>query len=398
MASGGMRSGGVVNEMEVAILGPSARFLSGVSYFTMRLSNALSDLMGVKAVLFRKMLPRRLFLGWRRVGRELTSLRFDERVEVHEILDWYNPLTWLQASRIVRDVDALILQWWTSSVAHMYLAVEVLNMKRKPVVVEFHEVVDPLEYSILPIRAYSRVAGRLVRGLAAHFVVHSPADRELIGKAYGIERERITVIPHGIYDHYERIPKDEARAAIGVEEEFVILFFGLLRPYKGVRYLVKAFERLPEGVLKESRLLIVGEPWEDREAIELARRSEVKDRITVVDRYVSDDEVSLYFSASDVLVLPYTRASQSGVAHIGMFFGLPIIASEVGGLKESLGKYEGARFVELSVEEIAEGLTEVFERRGRRYEPPKELSWGNIARRWKNLLELLTSGESGGTG
>ena len=61
--------------------------------------------------------------------------------------------------------------------------------------------------------------------------------------------------------------------------------------------------------------------------------SKRKEKITIVSRYVPDSEVSLYFSASNVLILLYTRASQSGVAHIGMHFGMPIIATEVGGLK-----------------------------------------------------------------
>ncbi len=77
-------------KIKIVIIGPSGKFLSGVSYFTLRLSNALSELVDVETILFRKMLPKRLFHGWRRVGEEL-------------------------------------FQWWTSSVAHMYLVLEVLN-------------------------------------------------------------------------------------------------------------------------------------------------------------------------------------------------------------------------------------------------------------------------------
>src|SRR5690606_13968506 len=69
------------------------------------------------------------------------------------------------------------------------------------------------------------------------------------------------------------------------------------------------------------------------------------DRITLVDEYVPDEKVNLYFSAADVVVLPYLRASQSGIAHIAMSFGKPVVVSEVGGLKESMAKYEGTFFV-----------------------------------------------------
>ncbi|ADB57580.1 glycosyltransferase [Archaeoglobus profundus] len=375
---------------KVAILGPSKRFLSGVSYYTIRLSNALSAYVHVRTILFRNMLPKRLFPGWKRVGENLTYLEFDKRVEVHEILDWNNPSTWLKAFNLMKDCDAVILEWWTSSVAHMYLSVELLNgiFAEIPTVIEFHEVIDPLESSILPIRIYSRVVGKVIRKLADHYVVHSEMGKKLIGRVYGISLDKISVIPHGLYDHYKRV--EGAKEKLGIKENFVILFFGLLRPYKGVKYLVKAFESLPKEVLEDSRLLIVGETWEDRETTKLIANSKYRNKITVVNRYVPDNEVSLYFSASDVVVLPYTRASQSGVAHIAMAFGLPVISTYVGGLRESLSKYKGTIFVKpMNADELAEAIVKAYRNGRKRFSPPKDLSWNEIAKRWIKLLNQL---------
>ncbi|NHW23474.1 MAG: glycosyltransferase, partial [Archaeoglobales archaeon] len=173
---------------------------------------------------------------------------------------------------------------------------------------------------------------------------------------------------------------------LGIKENFVILFFGLIRPYKGLRYLIDAFEALPEEIAENSRLLIVGEAWEDRESLRLAMSSGRREKITIVNRYVPDSEVSLYFSASDVLVLPYTRASQSGVAHIGMHFGIPIIATEVGGLKESLSEYSGSIFVDANAGSIAEALGRVYSER-RKFEAPERLKWKNIAEEWIKVIE-----------
>ncbi|MEG9194736.1 MAG: glycosyltransferase [Candidatus Methanoglobus sp.] len=373
-----------MEQKEIAIFGPSKRFLSGVSYYTIRLSNALSEFFKVKAVLFRRMLPKRLFPGWKRVGEELTKLEFNENVKVYEILDWYNLISWLKAYRIARKCNAVIFEWWTSSVAHMYLAIALLNRKGIPIILEFHEVVDPLENAILPIRLYSRVMGKLIRSFASHYVAHSEADRNTISKIYKIPKEKISVIPHGLYDHYERV--ENAKAILGIKENFVILFFGLIRPYKGLRYLIDAFEALPEEIAENSRLLIVGEAWEDRESLRLAMSSGRREKITIVNRYVPDSEVSLYFSASDVLVLPYTRASQSGVAHIGMHFGIPIIATEVGGLKESLSEYSGSIFVDANAGSIAEALGRVYSER-RKFEAPERLKWKNIAEEWIKVIE-----------
>ena len=373
--------------LKVTVIGPSKKFLSGVSYYTIRLSNALSEFADVNAILFRHMLPKRLFPGWKRVGEELTKLKFVEKVKVYEILDWYNPLTWIRAYRIARESDAIIMQWWTSSVAHMYASIELLNKisNKIPIVIEFHEVVDPLENSILPIRVYSRLMGKLIRKFATHYVVHSEVDKILISKIYGIPDQCTTVIPHGVYDHYERF--ENAKEKLGISEEFVILFFGLLRPYKGVKYLIEAFDNLPEDIANKSRLLIVGETWEDRESIRLAQRSKYNEKITIVNRYVSDSEVSLYFSASDVLVLPYTRASQSGVAHIAMAFGLPIIATKVGGLEEALSNYGCAHFIEpRNVESLANALKKLYTTKPKKCTPPKNLTWENIALSWIKLI------------
>ena len=376
---------------KIAVVGPSKRFLSGISYYTIRLSNALANYSQVKAILFRDMLPKKFFPGWRRVGKNLTSLKFDKKVDVYEILKWNDPTTWLEAFELVKDCNALILEWWTSSVAHMYLVVEILNKLsfKVPVVIEFHEVIDPLENSILPIKIYSKIIGKIIRSLANHYVVHSKVDRELISQIYRIPADKISVIPHGIYDHYSRV--DSAKEKLNIEERFVILFFGLLRPYKGVKYLIKAFESLPKDILDHSRLLIVGETWEDQESIKLITQSKYYNKITVVNRYVPDEELALYFSASDVVVLPYIRASQSGVAHIAMHFGLPIIASYVGGLKESLHRYKGTIFVKpKNIHELTESITEVYKIRNKRYPSPVELKWEIITKKWIDLLKNLT--------
>lgn len=377
--------------MKIAIIGPSKKYLSGVSYYTIRLSNALSNYTDVKTILFRNMLPKRLFPGWKRVGKDLTKLEFNKRVEVHEILDWNNPISWIKAFKIAKDCDAIILQWWTSSVAHMHFALEFMNRlsEKIPTIIEFHEVVDPLESSIMPIRIYSRVMGRLVRMFADCYVVHSNADKDLISKVYGIPKSRIYVIPHGIYDHYVKIDKNLAKEKLGIDEDFVILFFGLLRPYKGVKYLIKAFENLPENIIKNSRLLIVGETWEDEESVELARRSRYSEMITLINRYVPDSEVSLYFSSADVVALPYLRASQSGVAHIAMAFGLPIIATPVGGLKESLANYNGTIFINpKDIEALSKAILKVYECR-KTYRPPENLRWTNIAKKWVEIMSKI---------
>ncbi|MDH7594217.1 MAG: glycosyltransferase [Methanomicrobiales archaeon] len=378
-------------KIKIAIVGPSSRFLSGISYYTIRLANALSKEAAVIAILYRNMLPSRLFPGWKRVGEDLTQLHFAKRVKVCEILDWYNPITWFQAAKAASGADVILLEWWTSSVAHMCIAILLLLFKKIPIVIEYHEVLDPLEQSILPVRIYAKFTSKLLRKWGTHFVVHSVPDKKLICTLFGVPGDNATVIPHGLYDHYKTIDKDLAQKTLDIEEKHVILFFGLLRPYKGVKYLVQAFSELPEQIVSDTRLLIAGETWEDRESVELARCSPYKDKITFINRYIADEEISFIFSAADVLVIPYLRASQSGVAHIGMAYGMPIIASLVGGLEESLSEYEGTVFTTPeNLDELKMAIIRTIGN-GRRYTVPACLRWENIAKNWVTLFGKLVN-------
>ncbi len=339
-----------MRKVKICIVGPSKRFLSGISYYTIRLANALSASSAVSVICFRELLPRFLFPGRAHVGKDLSPLDFSPEVKVFDKMDYNNPLTWYNSCRYLKKVkpDVIILQWWTSSVSHMLLLLKMMGLLLKSkLIIEFHEVVDPLEESILPIRIYSRLMGTILRKNLNAYIVHSTSDKFLVSERYKIDPQKIHVIPHGLYDHYGKsIENRKAKELLSIKEEFVVLSFGLIRKYKGIPYLIRAFEQLPENTARRSRLLIVGEIWEERdELIKQIKSSIYREKITLVDEYIPDDIIPVYFSAADVVVLPYTRASQSGIAHIAMSFGKLIIASEVGGLKESMGNYSGASFV-----------------------------------------------------
>jgi len=382
-----------MSRTNICIVGPSKRFLSGLSYYTIRLANALSQSNDVSVVCLRNLLPKFLFPGKEHVGKKISDLEFSPNIAVYDGMDYDSPLSWVRAFRFIKkhNPDVIILQWWTSSVAHMHLILKMLNalsLKSK-LIIEFHEVVDPLEESILPIRLYSRIFGRLLTRKADAYVVHSSFDKKQIASKYYLDKGKIHIIPHGLYDHYEQIDKEKAKSELKIKEKFVILHFGLVRRYKGIPYLIDAFERLPEDVMKNARLLIAGELWEGGdEVVERVATSKRKDQITLIPRYVSDDELSLYFSAADVIVFPYTRASQSGAAHIAMCYEKPIIASKVGGLEESMANYSGTIFVPPGdADAIARALGECYER-------PKEvkcdladLGWAAIASKYCEIME-----------
>jgi glycosyltransferase involved in cell wall biosynthesis len=387
--------------MRICIVGSSTQFFSGITAHTIFLANALAKRNQVSVILLRNLLPRFLFPGRGRVGKEQYRIDFAPEVEVYDGMDYNSPLSWLRAYRFLKKQrpQAIIMLWWSSSVAHMQLLLKLMNSfsVRAKMILEMHEVVDPLEESILPIRLYSRVAGRrLVRGLDA-YTTQSEFDKMQVARIYRIDSDMVSVIPVGLYEDYKQpIDRAVAREELGAGEEFVILYFGLIRHYKGIPCLVKAFSLLPPSTATRSRLLIVGEVWEEGEMLqELIDSSGYRSQISLVAQYVPDSMIPKYFSAADVVALPYLRASGSGVAHIAMAYGKPIIVSDVEALRESLADYQGALFFppgdHLALRDKLLQAHEALNSPKEVYYPPPQRSWDDIAQSYEAILNRLVS-------
>lgn len=164
--------------------------------------------------------------------------------------------------------------------------------------------------------------------------VKCEAARAEIADSYRIQNEsKMVVIPDGNYLNVYKndIGRESAREKLDVGDEFVFLFFGLIRPYKGVRHLIEQFESLDD---EDLQLMIVGNPRVTALGEEIRAKAEVNDRISTRLEYIPDREVQLYMNAADVLVLPYQRILNSGSVYLGLSFGKPIIAPEMGCIPE----------------------------------------------------------------
>jgi glycosyltransferase involved in cell wall biosynthesis len=163
-------------------------------------------------------------------------------------------------------------------------------------------------------------------------------------EAYGLPdgvRGRISVVPHGHYvDNYENtVSREDARERFGYDEgETVFLFFGQIRPYKGLLNLVEAFGSIDDP---DSRLLIAGNPTDERLERELTDRIAGDDRIDSVLEFVPGEEIQFYMNAADVVVLPYTKIATSGSAILVMSFGRALVVPRLGCVPELLDD-EGA--------------------------------------------------------
>jgi len=171
-----------------------------------------------------------------------------------------------------------------------------------------------------------------------------------------------------------------------------ILFFGTIRPYKGLEHAVDAFESLPEDIASRTWLTVVGETWEGWTLpLERLAASPRRARTTVVNRYVDDDELSGWLAGADLVVLPYLRSSASGPLHMAMHAGLPTIVTAVGGLVEAADGYTGATLVPpADADAIADAIEHLVRtaRRDERHEDPQ--SWTRTVERYAELMATAT--------
>jgi glycosyltransferase involved in cell wall biosynthesis len=189
----------------------------------------------------------------------------------------------------------------------------------------------------------NRLTLRIQYHLADHSFVHTERGKLELGAEFGVPVSRVTVIPFGINNAVPNtsLSQSEAKERLGIQDnKKTILFFGRIAPYKGLKYLVGAFQQL-QARSDDYRLIIAGRPENDAQsywsAIEESIREEVrKGRVLIKANHIPDDETEIYFKAADVLVLPYTRVYQSGVLFLSYSFGLPVLAANVGTLKEEI--------------------------------------------------------------
>ena len=378
-------------KIRICIVGAGTRFLGGISYYTIHLVNALARHNNVSVILMRKLLPTRLYPGWKRVGASLTSLEFDPAVRVFDGVDWYWVPSMLRALLfLLRErPDVVVFQWWSGTVLHSYLLLALVSrLLGARIVIEFHEVQDPGEAKLPLAQVYVRLVVPFLVRLARGFVIHSEYDRKLLQSHYDLEQRPAALIPHGPYNHYQSGEREQERR-IAPESCCNLLFFGLIRPYKGLEDLIMAFDSLPENEIDRYWVTIVGETWEGcTMPASLIERSRYRDRITFVNRYVSDVEVSKFFSEADAVVFPYHRSSSSGPLHIAMSCGLPVVVTRVGGLIEAVAGYDGAIVASPGdPAALQDALLKVAELRGKQFVDPN--SWEYTAARYDELFNAL---------
>lgn len=309
------------------LVGPSYPYRGGISHYNTRLAIELARRYDVHSVNFKRLYPDFLFPGKTQYDESAAPL---EAPSVR-LIDSINPFTWIRTGFHVarKRPDVILVQWWHPFFAPAIFAIcmIVLMMRRARIVFLCHNVV-PHETS--PI---DRLLSRVAFSAADSFLVQSEEDRENLMKIK--KRPRVTLNPLPLFDFFEQVglSRDEAKRRIGYSDERLILFFGYIRPYKGLKFLLEAMPEIRDKT--GAGLLVVGEFYEPSDPyLDIVRESGVGEAVRFVDRYVGNEEVEAFFAASDLVVLPYITATQSGIVQIAISFDRPVIVTAVGGLPE----------------------------------------------------------------
>jgi len=314
--------------MKIDLIGPSFPFRGGISHYTTLLFRHLKAKHTTKFYSFKRQYPRSLFPGESDKDCSLVPLKDEDALPV---LDSLNPFSWLRvAARIAKDKpDLTIFPWWVVFWAPQFLTIIMyLRLFSKTKILFIcHNVLEHEGHS------FKYWLSKCVLSRGDYFIVHSDEERERLIEAVGVRP--IEVCFHPTYEVFNegKLSQEQAREQLGIAEDNVLLFFGFVREYKGLKYLLEAMPDILKKI--DVRLMIAGEFWGGKENyLKQVEELEIGGKVLIVDRYVPNEEMPAFFCASDLVVLPYVSVTGSGLVQLAFGFDRPVVVSRIGALSE----------------------------------------------------------------
>ncbi|MHA1230772.1 MAG: glycosyltransferase family 4 protein [Candidatus Helarchaeota archaeon] len=319
----------------IGILSPSSYFKSGILTFTNAVQKILSERYDIIPIAFNKQVPLFLYPAKDRVIKEKKK---NPVKKSFEIINWYNIFTWNKAFKQIKDkVDILYIPWWTLLVS--LPIIRLLNKAKKngiKTIVEFHNVFDHNVNNFIKFIT-KRVLKRIINKTDV-IIAHSRGD---MLKIQDIKKNniKITYIPHMAYNFLlsSDIEVKSLKEELGIDDDKIILLqFGIVRPYKGLEYSIEALNILRNKGYNVF-LLVVGENWINKNQVyKKVRNLNLEENFLWIDKFIDDNEIARYYSIADISIYPYSAASGSGAAQLAFAAKKPVVASKVGGFKDTI--------------------------------------------------------------
>jgi D-inositol-3-phosphate glycosyltransferase len=379
--------------VKILLLSPAHPLRGGIAASSERLAQALQA-EGHEVVIYSFALQYPAFLFPGKSQRTDPGEPGPVGLHIRTRLNSVNPLNWLIVGReLAREQpDRIIVRFWLPfmgpCLGTVLRVARFFSGKKMPHVTALVDNIVPHEK-----RPGDRPFAQWFVSACHDFVVMSRSVGEEIRQFLpaSIEGSRIRFAPHPIYDIYgEPVAQSAARARLGLPPEAhrTVLFFGLIRPYKGLDLLLHALAN-PQLEGQRVHALIAGEcysDWAEYEAI-IAQHG-LSERVHLSVRFIPNDEVALYFSAADLVVQPYRTATQSGISQIAYHFEKPMVVTNVGGLPEIVAHGVSGYVVEPEPGALAAAIRDFFEQ-GRTASMTAGVRAEKQRFSWKNLTETL---------
>jgi len=370
--------------MRICLVGPTYPFRGGISHYTTLLYQHLRKKHKTLFIAFSRQYPRWLFPGKTDIDPSLSPIA---ESGVQPILDSMNPVSWLRSALkiISYEPDLVIIPWWVSFWTPQFLSISFLVKKFSNARLLFlcHNVVEHESKKL------DKLFTQLVLKRGDRFIVHS--DDDLSNLTDMLPDAKVKKVFHPTYDVFNMAdynPKT-IRTRYKISGK-LLLFFGFVRPYKGLKYLIRAMPDILK--VQDVSLMIVGEFWKDKEAyFSMICDLGLEKDIVVLDEYIPNEEVGHYFASADLVVQPYTSATGSGVVQTAFAFNKPVIATRVGCLPDVIDHGKTGFLAEPeSAEKLAEAVIEYLNLPGK--DPFKEnIKRENYRFSWDRLVHVIES-------
>jgi glycosyltransferase involved in cell wall biosynthesis len=379
--------------MKINLIGPSYPFRGGISHYTTLLYKNLKQKHSTRFYSFKRQYPKVFFPGKTDMDISDSCLKDDD---AQPILDSLNPVSWVTTAwRSIRSKPEItIFPWWVTywALPFMVLISLIKLFSRSKILFICHNTVEHESNQL------KNLISRIILSSGDFFVVHSSEEKENLAKLIG-RRKIIKKIHHPTYSVFntKTIPKEIAKKEIHLDGEKVLLFFGFVRKYKGLKYLLEAMN-LVKGKM-DVKLLIAGEFWGDRDVYQkMIKDLKIEEDVMIRDMYIPNEEIPHYFYASDLVVLPYVSATGSGLVQLAFGFTKPVIASRVGALSEVVeDNMTGFLVTPKNPEELARAIERFYEEDFEKSmlsnikAQSHRFSWDNFILEMENIIKDCTS-------
>lgn len=341
--------------MKIYIIGPAYPYRGGIADSGMRMGEEfLKYGHEVQFINFTLQYPNFLFPG----TTQYSSSPPPQHLHIRRMINAVNPLNWLKVGRQLSKErpDIVFVRYWLPFMGPALGTICRWIKKNK------HTKIIAIPDNLIPHE--SRIGDS---ALTNYFV--KPIDKfvtlskEVAEDVKRLCQKPVIMLPHPIYDIFgASLPKAEARAQLQISADAkVILFFGLIRDYKGLDILLEAMAS-PAIQERDIVLLLAGEYYADPKKYEdYIQHNNLDKKVLKHTYYIPTEKVNLYFSAADVVVQPYKTATQSGITQIAFHFGVPMIVTNVGGLPEVVRHNELGLVVPVASKPLSEAILRYFD-------------------------------------